>query len=95
MYTEHYAVFSEGRYYLYFIRRSIFRGGYYLYYEVRSIFAGWILFILFTTQYFRSVDTIFYNLLFRIFEGWIQFTLCITQYFWRVDTIYTIHYVVF
>ena len=36
--------------------------------KVRSIFTGWILPILYTTQYFRSVDTI-YTIHYAVFLG--------------------------
>ena len=64
--TMHYAVFSGD--------------GYYLYYELCSIIERWILFILWTTQYYR---------------GWILFIRWTMQYFCRGDINYTIHNAVF
>ena len=61
IFTMYNAVFSKGRYYLYYAL-SIFWGGrlqYYLYYALRSIFRRWILFLLCTTKCSRRVDTIY------------------------------------
>ena len=91
----HYAVFSGGRYYLYFALRSIFGGWILFVLCTTKNFRGWILFVKCTTQYFRGVDTIcnmhyavfsggryyLYHDLRSIFGGWILFILCTTQYF--------------
>ena len=62
----HYVVFSGGKYYLL--------------YTLRSIFGEWIIFVLYTRQYFREVDIV-YTMNYETFSG--------VKYF------YTKHYVVF
>ena len=107
IYTMHYAVFS-GLYTSYSMQYAVFsRGGYKLYYALRSIFGEWILFtlslcsmfwgwilsMLYPTQYFRRVDTIstmhyavfseggyvLYYAVRSIFQGRILAILCTTQ----------------
>ena len=73
IYTIYYVVFSGNERYLYYALRSIwwantiptiyyvvFSGyGYFLYYALRSVSGGRTLFILFNTQFFLGVDTIY------------------------------------